>query len=199
LRDKLLEYETSLKLGKLRVDEAIAQSDQVAVESQKHRDMNNSTRDTMWSLSSSSYNVGNDPLSSTYGGSMISSMSKYSEHWDKKITKVHTVFRALLEVSVLNLISSYLRLNDLSGAWEYLNNLYLGRLTGHVGAFMTALEVYSIKRDQTFSRYVWIVEIIMDSCESIRKVPWHPVERLRIIEMGISEDSRFKHLCAAYQ
>jgi hypothetical protein len=78
---------------------------------------------------------------------MVTNVSKYSELRDKKITKVRTVFRSLLEVSVMNLISNFLRTNDLSGAWEYLNDLHLGRLTGHVGAFMTALEVYSIKRD----------------------------------------------------
>jgi hypothetical protein len=147
------EYETSVRAEKARLEEAIALSEQ-RTERLKRREME-ATRKSM--VTTSNYAVAN-PMSIT-GGSINSSQSGIAdlkfrgEHWDKKITKVQTVFRSLLETCVLNLITTYLRDNDFSGAWSYLNDMYLGRLEDHVVPIISALDVYVIKHNQTFARY----------------------------------------------
>jgi hypothetical protein len=94
-----------------------------------------------------------------------------------------------MEPGVLNLVSGYLRRDDMCGAWEYLNCFYLTHLKSQVSAYQTALEDYCIRRDQTFARYVWVVEeIVFDACEAINGVEWPDEDRLRIIEKGIHDD-----------
>jgi hypothetical protein len=194
------EYETSVKAKKARLDEAIARSGQ-RTERLKRNEMEATWRSMM---STTTYAVTN-PMSIT-GGSVDSSQTgivdlKFSgeNHWDKKITKVQTVFRSLLETCVLNLITRYLRDNDFCGAWSYLNDMYLGRLEDHVVPIISALDVYAIKYNQTFARYVWIIEVIMDSCDTIRKNSLSKNDRIRILVKGVARDKRFIPLCAAYQ
>jgi hypothetical protein len=65
---------------------------------------------------------------------------KLSDKKPKKTTRMQEILRNRFETTVLDLIIDYLRVEDLTGAWCYLNDYYCSVLRNHVDAFAAALD-----------------------------------------------------------
>lgn len=124
---------------------------------------------------------------------------KLSDKKFKKTTRMQEILRNRFETTVLDLIIDYLRVEDLAGAWRYLNEYYCSVLRNHVDVFAAALEVYRIKPQQPVTEYLWCFEIVSNMCNEITGRSWSDIKMMKLLEKGLKFDSRFSALCTTLE
>jgi hypothetical protein len=184
-----IEFETNLK------------KEQTRIISNTESDLNklaqgNYRRSSLLSPSDRASLGGNGTIASwSSSGNSESGIS--ADAWDRKIRKVQSIFGRVFGPRVMGLIQDFASRQDISGAWAYLNRLYYGYLKKYATTFLTALEVYTIRVDQSFERYIWCVEVICDACAAIKGFAWTDEEMVNLVIKGVEDNYRFKSLCAA--
>jgi hypothetical protein len=87
-------------------------------------------------------------------------------------------------------------MKDMIGAWNMLNKRYFERLIPFADTIFAALRTYSIRPKQALSNYIWCSEIIYESCMEMMNTKVNHIALRDMLERGIREDYRFKHVCA---
>jgi hypothetical protein len=118
------------------------------------------------------------------------------DHWDKKVKEVQRIFSDLLSNKVLESISTFTSRKDMVGAWNELNKKYFHRLIPYADTIFAALRSYIIRPKQELSNYIWCLEIIYESCMDMMGRSINQNSLRDMLERGIKEDYRFKHICA---